>query len=70
MRSTTGSTTVTVEAEEVTDSSTTPILRLRLKEKEQSVEKKKVAWTNETVRNLNLNFWFGSQTLVYFGKIF
>jgi hypothetical protein len=52
LRSTTGSATVTVEAQEVLDSSTTPILRLRLKKKEQSEEKKKVAWTNETVRNL------------------
>ena len=50
MRSATGSATVTVEAQEVPDSSTTPILRLRLKKKEQSVDKKKVAWTNETVR--------------------
>jgi hypothetical protein len=39
--------TVVVEAQEVSDPSTTPILKLRLKKQED--EKKSVAWTTETV---------------------
>ena len=44
----TGSETVLVDAEEVRGPSSTPILKLRQKKKEE--DKKSVAWTSETVK--------------------